>query len=331
LPNIEEHVKFCIQTFGEENRELCYMVNSWVDAPSRELGMDHRLKRHDVVNTPLEACEFYGDGKIQPTPKNILIARMVLQHLRLDGIITPRQEAEWNWEEAIKRSMESSTIVTERFYDYLLPPKKELESAKDCTFRTILIYDPECRDIKYWIKVINYICSEAAKKYGKKNLSTCYTSNAEFNKMMSYGIKDTLVNILFIDGAFSRALGRKLTQDAISFFSSTRLGHSTSSKYVLSFVRFGVFPVIVPGLFNASDGVLIASFNPQDCGVIGKLLGKKGIRNVEKYASIKKENPEVKDHAIFIGKEFSGLVSLSLSNRKYLAQVELALFRGLLR
>jgi hypothetical protein len=42
---------------------------------------------------------------------------------------------------------------------------------------------------------------------------------------------------------------------------------------------------------------------------------------VEKYASIRKENKELKDYAIFIGKEFSGLVSLSLSDRKYLYEL----------
>jgi hypothetical protein len=321
LPNIEEHVKFCVRVFGEENRELCYMVNGWMDSPSRELGTDHRLKRHDYIGTPLEACEIYGDGKAQPTPKNILIARMVLQHLRLDGIITPQQEAEWKWEEAIKRSTYSSAIVTERFYDYLLPPKSELESIKedDCLFRTILIYDGEYRDTEYWIKAINYICSKAAEKYGEENLNARYSKRPFFDFMIRYGRKDKLVNIMFVDGAFSRNELRRSIQTAMSFLQAKRFGYyRPSNKYMLRFVRFGEFPIIYPGLFNVSDGVLITSFNPQDYGIIGKLLGKKGIHSVEKYASIRKENPELKDHVIFIGKEFSGLISLPLLDRKYL-------------
>lgn len=327
MPNIEEHVKFCVRVFGEENRELCYMVNGWMDSPSRELGTDHRLKRHDYISTPLEACEIYGDGKAQPTPKNILIARMVLQHLKLDGIITPQQEAEWKWEEAVKRSTYSSAIVTERFYDYLLPSKNELESIgkDDCLFRTILIYDSEYRDIKYWIKVVNYVCSEAAEKYGEENLNARYAAHAEFSLMRRYGIENKLVNILFVDRAFKRYFAdnaflrnveRRSIQETMVFLQ--RFGVYEQCKYVLRFVRFGEFPVIYPGLFNVSDGVLITSFNPQDYGIIGKLLGKKGIHSVEKYASIRKENPELKDHVIFIGKEFSGLISLPLLDRKYL-------------
>jgi hypothetical protein len=291
------------------------------------LGTDHRLKRHDYISTPLEACEIYGDGKAQPTPKNILIARMVLQHLKLDGIITPQQEAEWKWEEAVKRSTYSSAIVTERFYDYLLPSKNELESIgkDDCLFRTILIYDSEYRDIKYWIKVVNYVCSEAAEKYGEENLNARYAAHAEFSLMRRYGIENKLVNISFVDGAFKRYFAdnaflrnveRRSIQETMVFLQ--RFGVYEQCKYVLRFVRFGEFPVIYPGLFNVSDGVLITSFNPQDYGIIGKLLGKKGIHSVEKYASIRKENPELKDHVIFIGKEFSGLISLPLLDRKYL-------------
>jgi tetratricopeptide (TPR) repeat protein len=129
LPTIEAHVRFCVRDFGEENRELCYMVNSWMDAPSRELGMAHRRVRHDVLDAPLLACTVYGDASeagfsyedknshqlgsdtifyenftsherwvIYPTPKNILIAKMVLHHLKLDGLISPAQIKNWTWE-----------------------------------------------------------------------------------------------------------------------------------------------------------------------------------------------------------------------------------------
>jgi hypothetical protein len=37
MPNIESPVQFCARDFGKENSELCYMINSWMDAPSRKL------------------------------------------------------------------------------------------------------------------------------------------------------------------------------------------------------------------------------------------------------------------------------------------------------
>ena len=51
MPSVENHVRFCVKEFGKENEELCYMVNGWMDAPSRELGDRHRILRHDIFLT----------------------------------------------------------------------------------------------------------------------------------------------------------------------------------------------------------------------------------------------------------------------------------------
>ena len=160
------------------------MVNSWIDAPSRELGRTHRKKRHDFWEAPILACAMYGDGfyveaegvtdiicldakdvrqinsisdlllktkgqdtpegniilvdaenmdticmyrvdgsfdlemfdidgiyiilkegikYIPPTPKNLLIAHIVLQHLMLDGLITPEEIKNWTWQKHKKK------------------------------------------------------------------------------------------------------------------------------------------------------------------------------------------------------------------------------------
>jgi hypothetical protein len=143
LPTIEAHVRFCVRDFGEENRELCYMVNSWMDAPSRELGMAHRRVRHDVLEAPILACTVYGDATketdysrdrsiyvdsiyyspqrtadpsshkdwfVHPTPKNLLIAKMVLQHLRLDGLVRLDQIRNWTWEAHKQKLKELSEL-----------------------------------------------------------------------------------------------------------------------------------------------------------------------------------------------------------------------------
>jgi len=60
MPNIEQHVSFCVSDFGAENSELCYMVNSWMDAPIRTRGSYHRASRHNELTTPFEACSIYG-------------------------------------------------------------------------------------------------------------------------------------------------------------------------------------------------------------------------------------------------------------------------------
>jgi len=114
MPSVENHVSFCVKEFGEENRELCYMVNSWMDAPSRELGSKHRIVRHDLLRTwqrlliehrccenkmSFEDTKRLSDGLMSIDhsnlgkyfPKSQLILEMIIQHLKLDGILTPRQ------------------------------------------------------------------------------------------------------------------------------------------------------------------------------------------------------------------------------------------------
>jgi len=93
MPSVESHVKECVKALGEEHRHLCYMVNSWMDAPSRNVGAAHRVYRHDPVNTPIEACRIYGetvDGAVLVgSPINNKITYIVRQHLVLDGLLPP--------------------------------------------------------------------------------------------------------------------------------------------------------------------------------------------------------------------------------------------------
>ena len=127
MPSVEKHVEYCVKNFGRENEALCYQVNSWMDAPSRDLGSRHRILRHDLERTILMAIieflskeeyekflshfeglkegeqgvvEFhtpkFKEGKLEKTEeekwknKAGLIANIVIQHLMLDGLLTQR-------------------------------------------------------------------------------------------------------------------------------------------------------------------------------------------------------------------------------------------------
>lgn len=125
MPSIEKHVEYCIKAFGRNNEALCYQVNSWMDAPSRNLGSGHRVLRHDLEQTIVIAIrEFLSDTELKAlsskigemetpasigfhTPKNVngkitwedkeewkqkagLITNIIIQHLMLDGLLTQR-------------------------------------------------------------------------------------------------------------------------------------------------------------------------------------------------------------------------------------------------
>jgi len=102
MPNNERHVELSIKKLGKEHEELIVCINSWIDAPVRRLGRRHRRSRHnrDVI---MDACALFGNlshinlaGKIKKAiewdSKNRLIAKIVLHHLMLDGLIIPKNE-----------------------------------------------------------------------------------------------------------------------------------------------------------------------------------------------------------------------------------------------
>jgi len=301
------------------------MINGWMDAPSRKLGTTHRIKRHDINTTPLEACEIYGDGKTQPTSKNLLIVRMVLQHLKLDGLITPSQEKNWTWEQAIRN--QKTEVVTTQFFDYLLPSKKVIRSNDNVKFRNIIIYDTE-EETEYWIGVINHFVSRANKQYRGVNVNARISEDGDLEALMEYCLKPTLVNILVWDKAFSRRVKGDTLREFFELKDRYKTSFNRKYGYILSFVILHRFFLSIPqALRTASDGLLVRSASLYDREVISRLAGKKALHILERLSRIKNENPELKDLDIFVGRDFSGLVSLPLCRKKNYLRPAFSLYK----
>ena len=94
------------------------MVNSWMDALSVDLGASHRRQRHDYWFTPLQACSIYKDYGFQ------LVAAMVLQHLKLDGLISPEEERSWHPEEAETKLEEARSRRNEEEKERLIKEER---------------------------------------------------------------------------------------------------------------------------------------------------------------------------------------------------------------
>ena len=93
MPNCNKHCILAIKEFGRKHEELIIMINSWMDSPVRKLGKSHRRFRHDFQSV-MDACVIYGDNEkniVSPTPKNILLCKIILHHLKLDGLVSPRE------------------------------------------------------------------------------------------------------------------------------------------------------------------------------------------------------------------------------------------------
>ena len=111
MVGLREHIKRCEQEIGYPYNALCENINKWIDAPWHQLKGRHRRYRHNATVTPFEACLFHGhtvyqrkDHKtlIPAAEINFVIAKIVLYHLVLDGIIDCNSFKNWTWDNAVK-------------------------------------------------------------------------------------------------------------------------------------------------------------------------------------------------------------------------------------
>jgi len=57
MPDHAAHCKHSYEKYGKSFSEL----HSWMDAPVQGLGRGHRMYRHDLKKTPLEARRIFGE------------------------------------------------------------------------------------------------------------------------------------------------------------------------------------------------------------------------------------------------------------------------------
>jgi len=69
MPDHATHCKQSYQRYGKDFSEL----HSWMDAPAKGLGQGHRMYRHDIKKTPLEARKIFSEMADQACIDHILL------------------------------------------------------------------------------------------------------------------------------------------------------------------------------------------------------------------------------------------------------------------
>jgi integrase len=80
MPSHEEHCQDSLERYGKRFDDL----HHWLDEPSTLLGKGHRVHRHDLVETPKQAKELFGEFADQAC----------LDHIRLDRLEERRLKRE---------------------------------------------------------------------------------------------------------------------------------------------------------------------------------------------------------------------------------------------
>jgi len=150
-----------------------------MDAPSRKCGKAHRMFRHNTNFAIVDACRLFGDCikkrseervdylsklpikvyEIPETEKNKMIASMILQHLKLDGLITPDEEKKWTWNQLWK-DIEKEIRRGNYFFDYKIGLEKRMVNI----FRKV---GEEKKEEKRYAQLLREMEEEKKKRYAQ--------------------------------------------------------------------------------------------------------------------------------------------------------------------
>jgi len=78
--NLSDHEESCRMQLGKPFTE----VHDWMDKKSGYLGRIHRIERHDILETPKQVLELFGEGADKACINHIILDMLDYPELNLD-------------------------------------------------------------------------------------------------------------------------------------------------------------------------------------------------------------------------------------------------------
>jgi len=223
--------------------------------------------------------------------------------------------------------METGPLVNKEFYNYILPSKKVIKYSprvkyptNNVIFRNIVLYGYQGSGKTSSVRRIVY---EAVKKYGQGNVNARMSEDGDLGALLRWGLRPVLVNILFSDNTTLRKIPREELMRYFRIRHIYRERFGLDNGYILSLIALHRFHSIPPELRTTIDGLLIkdSSMNPYDRSVLKRFIGEDNLRLLETLSIEREKYPDLKSIGIFVGRTFSGLVSLPLPRKDFLRPV----------
>lgn len=148
--------------------------------------------------------------------------------------------------------------------------------------------------------VARYIAEEAVKKYGKSKVNCVLESSANIIRLMKYGLRNKLVNILFSDDLTLR----KIDREVLSLFFRIRHYHKerfgSNNGYILSLLGLHRFHSCVPELKNPQFLIITTlPSNPYDYSLTKKFIGEEAMELLQDIEEYRVDDPEYKKYSIY--------------------------------
>ena len=78
--NLRDHEDSCVREFGKPFTE----VHQWMDVKSGSLGRIHRMERHNLLETPKQVLELFGEGADGACVNHIILDTLDFPELNCD-------------------------------------------------------------------------------------------------------------------------------------------------------------------------------------------------------------------------------------------------------
>ena len=219
-------------------------------------------------------------------------------------------------------------IINKEFFDYIFPSKEVIShkpnvdyDTNNVIFKNILIFAYQGSGKS---STVNSIVQEAINRYGLSNVNARVSEEGDVGSLMRWGLRRTLVNILFADNATLRKQDRSTLMNYFRIRHLFKNRYGMSNGYILSLISVHRFYSIPIELRSNMSGIIFkdTSLNPYDERVIKKFIGSDFLHFLEEASEKRDETPEMKDFSVFVGRNgFSGIISLPLGNKNYLSPV----------
>lgn len=223
-------------------------------------------------------------------------------------------------------SIEDITI-NRPFFDFILPDKKVIlhkprvsYDSNNIIFRNILIFGGQGSGKT---TTANYIAYKAFKKYGSENVNARISEEGDLELLMEKGLENKLVNILVSDNLTLRPLNKNTLMEYFRIRHKFKSRFNESNGYILSIMGLHRIHSIPVELRTTLDGIIIkdSSINPYDRNILKKFIGETHLKLLDSIAYERDKRPELREYSYFIGRGFSGLLSLPLVRENYLRPV----------
>jgi len=217
--------------------------------------------------------------------------------------------------------------LTSYFYDYIFPsielitytPKTKYK-INNVRYKNIIIFGFMGSGKT---ETVRSIVNEAIKRYGKNNVNAVSVEDGSLDLLIDYGLKSTLINILFADNITLRKIDPYVMYRYFTIRHVYANRFNTNIGYILTISATHRFFGIPKEMRCTCDAIIVrnSTMNPYDRSILSKFITKEGLEFLERLEEAREHDRKLMKYSVFATKRKIGILETELAEESYLEEV----------